>query len=242
MPKLAVNIDHVATLRQARRGKYPDPIAAAILAEFAGADGIIVHLREDRRHIQDRDLEILRKVIQTKLNLEMANTKAIMAMALKVKPDLVTFVPERREELTTEGGLDVRANQKSLQENVLRLKEAGIQSSLFIDPDALQVKASKRVGADFVEIHTGKYCDAPDEGTRQKEFQRMARAIHQAHRLGLRVNVGHGLDYQNISPLTKIPEIEEYSIGYSIISRAVLVGLERAVREMKSLIQSGRMS
>jgi pyridoxine 5-phosphate synthase len=242
VPKLAVNIDHVATLRQARRGKYPDPIAAAILAEFAGADGIIVHLREDRRHIQDRDLELLRKVIQTKLNLEMANTEEAMAIALKVKPDLVTFVPERREELTTEGGLDIQANQKSLQKNVRRLKKAGIRTSLFIDPDAHQVKASKRAGADFVEIHTGKYCDGPDEGTRQKEFQRIARAIHQAHRLGLRVNVGHGLDYQNIFPLTKIPEIEEYSIGYSIISRAVLVGLERAVSEMKSLIQSGSLS
>jgi pyridoxine 5-phosphate synthase len=242
VPKLSVNIDHVATLRQARRGKYPDPIAAAILAEIAGAEGIIVHLREDRRHIQDRDLELLRKVIQTKLNLEMANTEEIMAIALKVKPDLVTFVPERREELTTEGGLDVRAHLKSLQKNVLRLKKAGIRSSLFIDPNALQVKASKRVGADFVEIHTGKYCDGSDERSRQKELQRIARAIHLARRLGLRVNVGHGLDYQNVSPFTKIPEIEEYSIGHSIISRAVLVGLERAVMEMKSLIQSGKLS
>jgi pyridoxine 5-phosphate synthase len=242
VPKLSVNIDHVATLRQARRGKYPDPIAAAIFAEIAGADGIIIHLREDRRHIQDRDLELLRKVIQTKLNLEMANTEEIMAIALKVKPDLVTFVPERREELTTEGGLDVRAHLKSLQKNVLRLKKSGIRSSLFIDPDALQVKASKRVGADFVEIHTGKYCDGSDERSRQKEFQRIARAIHLARRLGLRVNVGHGLDYQNVSPFTKIPEIEEYSIGHSIISRAVLVGLERAVMEMKSLIQSGKLS
>jgi pyridoxine 5-phosphate synthase len=237
VPKLSVNIDHVATLRQARRGKHPDPIAAAVIAEVAGADGIIVHLREDRRHIQDRDLELLRKVIKTKLNLEMANAEEIMQIALKIKPDLATFVPERRAELTTEGGLDVLANKNSLQKNISRLKKAGIPSSLFIDPDVLQVRASKRVGAQFVEIHTGKYCDARDEESRRKEFQRIARAIQQARRIGLRVNVGHGLDYQNVCPLTNIPGIEEYSIGHSIISRAVLVGLDRAVREMKSLIQ-----
>lgn len=237
MPKLAVNIDHVATLRQARRGKNPDPITAAVIAELAGADGIIVHLREDRRHIQDRDLDLLRKVVKTKLNLEMANTEAIVQVALRVKPDLATFVPERRAELTTEGGLDVLANKKSLQKNISRLKKAGIPSSLFIDPDPLQVRASKRVGAQFVEIHTGRYCDALGEESRRKEFQRIARAIRQARRLGLRVNVGHGLDYQNVSPLTNIPGIEEYSIGHSIISRAVLVGLDRAVREMRSLIE-----
>jgi len=237
MPQLAVNIDHVATLRQARRGKQPDPIAAAMIAELAGADGIIIHLREDRRHIQDRDLELLRKVVKTKLNLEMANQEEIMQIALTVKPDRVTFVPERRQELTTEGGLDVKANQRSLQKNIRRLKNAGIQTSLFIDPDPLQVKASKRVGAEFVEIHTGKYCEAPDEGSRRKEFERAARAIQQARRLGLRVNIGHGLDYQNVYPFTQIPAIEEYSIGYSIISKAVLVGLYQAVREMTSLIQ-----
>lgn len=237
MPKLSVNVDHVATLRQARRGKQPDPIAAAIIAELAGADGIIVHLREDRRHIQDRDLELLRQVVKTKLNLEMANTEEILRVALRVKPDLVTFVPERREELTTEGGLDVRAHQKSLQKNIQRLKKAGIKVSLFIDPDSSQVQASKKVGADFVEIHTGQYCDAADDRIRQKEFWRIAQAIRRAQRLGLRVNVGHGLDYQNVTPLTKILDIEEYSIGHSIISRAVLAGLDRAVREMKSLIQ-----
>jgi len=237
VPKLSVNVDHVATLRQARRGKQPDPIAAAIIAELAGADGIIVHLREDRRHIQDRDLELLRQVVKTKLNLEMANTEEILRVALRVKPDLVTFVPERREELTTEGGLDVRAHQKSLQKNIQRLKKAGIKVSLFIDPDSSQVQASKKVGADFVEIHTGQYCDAADDRIRQKEFWRIAQAIRRAQRLGLRVNVGHGLDYQNVTPLTKILDIEEYSIGHSIISRAVLAGLDRAVREMKSLIQ-----
>jgi pyridoxine 5-phosphate synthase len=237
MPQLAVNIDHVATLRQARRGTHPDPIAAAVIAELAGADGIIIHLREDRRHIQDRDLELLRKIVKTKLNLEMANKEEIMQIALTVKPDRVTFVPERRQELTTEGGLDVKANQRSLQKNIRRLKNAGIQTSLFIDPDPLQVKASKGVGAEFVEIHTGKYSEAPDERSRRKEFERVAGAIQQARRLGLRVNIGHGLDYQNVSPFTQILGIEDYSIGYSIISKAVLVGLDQAVREMKSLIQ-----
>ena len=237
MPQLAVNIDHVATLRQARRGKQPDPIAAAMIAELAGADGIIIHLREDRRHIQDRDLELLRKVVKTKLNLEMANQEEIMQIALTIKPDRVTFVPERRQELTTEGGLDVKASQRSLQKNIHRLKNAGIQTSLFIDPDPLQVKASKRVGTEFVEIHTGKYCEAPDERSRRKEFERVAGAIQQARRMGLRVNIGHGLDYQNVFPFTQVLGIEDYSIGYSIISKAVLVGLDQAVREMKSLIQ-----
>ena len=237
MARLSVNIDHVATLRQARGGQNPEPIAAAVVAELAGAEGIIVHLREDRRHIQDRDLDLLRRVIKTKLNLEMANTEEIVQIALRVKPDLATFVPERRAELTTEGGLDVRASKKSLQKNISRLKKAGIPSSLFIDPDDFQVRASKTAGARFIEIHTGRYCDAPDKRSRQKEFERIARAIRLARRLGLRVNVGHGLDYQNVSPLTKIPGIEEYSIGHSIIARAVLVGLDRAVREMKSLIQ-----
>ena len=239
MPKLSVNVDHVATLRQARKGKNPDPVAAAFIAEMAGADGIIVHLREDRRHIQDRDLEVLRRTVKTKLNLEMANTEEIIRSALRVKPDMVTFVPERRQELTTEGGLDVRGNRKLLKKNIQRLKKAGILSSLFIDADPAQVKAGKGVGADFVEIHTGKYSDAPDESSRDKELGRITQAIRQAQRLGLRVNVGHGLDYQNVSPFPRIPGIEEYSIGHSIIARAVLVGLDRAVREMKELIQAG---
>ena len=232
-----MNVDHVATLRQGRGGSNPDPVAAAFIAELAGADGIIVHLREDRRHIQDRDLELLRKTVKTKLNLEMANTEEIVRMALRIKPDMVTFVPERRQELTTEGGLDVRAHQKPLQESIWRLKKEGILSSLFIDGDAARVRASKAAGADFVEIHTGIYADARDEEARKKEFGRIVRAIRLAHRLGLRVNIGHGLDYQNVSPFTVIPEIEEYSIGHSIIARAVLVGLDRAVREMRELIQ-----
>ncbi|MCX5915134.1 MAG: pyridoxine 5'-phosphate synthase [Deltaproteobacteria bacterium] len=237
MPRLSVNVDHVATVRQARGGKNPDPVTAALLAELAGADGIIVHLREDRRHIQDRDVEILRRVVKTKLNLEMANTEEIVRIALRVKPDMVCMVPERRQELTTEGGLNVTAQQKALKQNIARMKKAGIRVSLFIDADPAQVKASRAVGADFVEIHTGKYSDAPDEESQKKEFQRIARAIAQAHKLGLRVNIGHGLDYQNVAPFTSVPQIEDYSIGHSIIARAVLVGLDRAVREMKELIQ-----
>jgi len=237
VPKLSVNVDHVATVRQARGGKNPDPVAAAIMAELAGADGIIVHLREDRRHIQDRDLEVLRRVVKTRLNLEMANTEEIVQIALRVKPDMVTLVPERRQELTTEGGLDVLGQQKSLKPNIARLKKAGIQVSLFIDADPGQVRASKASGADLVEIHTGKYSDAPDEKSREREFQRIARAITQAHRMRLRVNIGHGLDYQNVSAFASISTIEDYSIGHSIIARAVLVGLDRAVREMKERIE-----
>ena len=236
MPRLSVNVDHVATVRQARGGKNPDPVTAALLAELAGADGIIVHLREDRRHIQDRDVEILRRVVKTKLNLEMANTEEIVRVALRVKPDMVCIVPERRQELTTEGGLDVIAQQKALKRNIARLKKAGIRVSLFIDADPGQVKASRAAGADFVEIHTGKYSDAPDEESQKMEFQHIARAIAQAHNRGLRVNIGHGLDYQNVAPFTSVPQIEDYSIGHSIIARAVLVGLDRAVREMKERI------
>ncbi|MGQ9693144.1 MAG: pyridoxine 5'-phosphate synthase [Thermodesulfobacteriota bacterium] len=237
MSKLSVNVDHVATLRQARRGQQPDPVAAAILAELAGADGIIVHLREDRRHIQERDLEILRQVVKTHLNLEMANTKELMQIALRVKPDMVTFVPERREELTTEGGLDVAGNKEALQKSIQKLKEAGIATSLFIDSEPRQVRASKKVGTEFIEIHTGKYCEASNELIREQEFQRIVAAIRLGHRLGLRIKVGHGLDYQNVLPFTNIPEIEDFSIGHSIISRSVLVGIEKAVREMKEIIK-----
>ncbi len=237
MPRLSVNIDHVATLRQARRGIEPDPIAAAVIAELAGADGIIVHLREDRRHIQDRDLDLLRKVIKTRLNLEMANTEEMVQIALQTKPDLVTFVPEKRQELTTEGGLDLDASQSLLRKNIARLKKAGIPASLFIDADPKRITVSGKIGAEWVELHTGKYADARDEKKRHQEFLRIVRAIRQALRLGLRVNIGHGLNYQNVLPFRDIAGIEDYSIGHSIISRAVLVGLDRAVREMKSLIQ-----
>ncbi len=239
MPKLSVNVDHVATVRQARGGKSPDPVAAALLAELAGADGIIVHLREDRRHIQDRDVEVLRSTVKTRLNLEMANTEEILRIALRVKPDMATFVPERRQELTTEGGLDVKGNAASLGKTIGRLKEAGILSSLFIDAEPVQVEASRQAGADFVEIHTGKYSDAQGEKDRGEEFERILRAIQLARRMGLRVNIGHGLDYQNVGAFAAVPDIEEYSIGHSIIARAVLVGLDRAVREMKELIRKG---
>ena len=237
MPRLSVNIDHVATLRQARRGKEPDPVAAAALAELAGADGIIVHLREDRRHIQDRDLEILRKTVKTRLNLEMANTEEMIRIALRIQPDLVTFVPEKRQELTTEGGLDVSGSRAGLRKNIGRLKNGGIPSSLFIDADPGQIQSSRAVGAGYVEIHTGRYADEADEEKRSREFGRIVRAIRLALRLKLRVNIGHGLNYQNVWPFREVPGIEDYSIGHSIISRAVLVGLDRAVREMKILIQ-----
>lgn len=237
MSQLWVNIDHIATLRQARRGKSPEPIAAALIAEMAGADGIIVHLREDRRHIQDRDVALLRQVIRTKLNLEMANTEEMVQIAIRTKPDVVTFVPERREELTTEGGLDVQAHLGAFKKNIRRLGREGILSSLFIDADLVQVRASKQVGANFIEIHTGHYCDALDGEERKLEFERIRRAIHRARRLGLRVNVGHGLDEKNLRPFLALPEIEHYSIGYSIICRAVLGGLGEAVQNMKNLIQ-----
>jgi len=237
MARLSVNVDHVATLRQARKGKEPDPVAAAILAELAGADGIIVHLREDRRHIQDRDLEILRRVVKTRLNLEMANEEEIIQIALGVKPDLVTLVPERRAELTTEGGLNVMAQESRVRQTIQRMKGAGIPVSLFIDPEPVQIEASQRVGATFVEIHTGRYADAPDEESQENELQRIRKAIRQAHGLGLRVNIGHGLNYQNVRAFTDMAEIEDYSIGHSIVARAVLVGIEQAVREMKNLIQ-----
>jgi len=237
MPRLSVNIDHVATLRQARRGIDPDPIAAAVIAELAGADGIIVHLREDRRHIQDRDLELLRKIVKIRLNMEMANTGEMIQIALRVKPDLVTFVPEKRQELTTEGGLDLGANRAALQKNIARLKRGGIPASLFIDADPKQIAAARKTGAEWVELHTGKYADERNEKKQHQEFLRIARGIRQALRLGLRVNIGHGLNYQNVLPFRALAGIEDYSIGHSIISRAVLVGLDRAVREMKSLIQ-----
>ena len=205
---------------------------------MAGADGIIVHLREDRRHIQDRDLEILRQTVKTKLNLEMANTEEIIQIALRVKPDMVTFVPERRQELTTEGGLGCPGQQKSLKKNIQRLKKAGILSSLFIDADPAQVKASRGWGRISWRFIPGNTAMPRMKQSRKKEFERIAKAIRQAQQLGLRVNIGHGLDYQNVSPFTRIPGIEEYSIGHSIIARAVLVGLDRAVREMKELIQA----
>lgn len=232
MPKLNVNVDHVATIRQARGSNEPDPVFAAYLAELAGAHGIVVHLREDRRHIQDRDLYVMRETVKTKLNMEMAATNEMVAIAIEVMPDMVTLVPEKREELTTEGGLDVAGNKKSISKAVNRLKEKGIFVSLFIDPDEKQITASDDIGADMVEIHSGAYAEAENEMKIENELKKIESSVTTALDYGLRVAAGHGLDYQNIEPIAWIEEIEELNIGHSIISRAVIVGIEEAVSEM----------
>lgn len=235
--KLGINIDHVATLRQARRGETPDPIHAAVLCELAGCDSIVCHLREDRRHIQDRDVYTLKKTVKTRLNLEMALSNDIVGIALDVKPYQVTLVPEKREELTTEGGLDVVNNLDMIRANVSRFIEAGIKVSLFIEPDRKQIAASRDAGAHFIEIHTGRYADTKTEDEQRKELEKISDAARYALSLNLRVNAGHGLDYKNTIPICRIEGIEELNIGYSIIGRAVLVGLERAVKEMLELIE-----
>jgi pyridoxine 5-phosphate synthase len=236
MVKLGVNIDHVATIRQARGISEPDPVAAAVLAELAGADGITIHLREDRRHIQDRDVFLLRQVIKTKMNLEMALVPEIITIAEEVKPESVTLVPEKREELTTEGGLDVIGQQSVVENAIRRFHDHEIIVSLFIDPDPDQIDASRQVGADFIEIHTGRYCDAATTGERDQEFKNIETACVLARNLNLGVNAGHGLNYRNVQLIAAIPGIYELNIGHSIVGRAVLVGLERAVREMKILL------
>jgi pyridoxine 5-phosphate synthase len=238
--RLGVNVDHVATLRQSRRTTYPDPVAAAILAELAGADQITIHLREDRRHIQERDLQIMRRTVTTRLNLEMAATQEMVKIAYEVKPDVVTLVPERREELTTEGGLDAVAGRDAVRRIVKTLHDADIKVSLFIDPDLDQVKAAHRAEAEVVELHTGRYCDARLAADRRRELSRILDASKAAAKLGLEVAAGHGLNYQNVDPVAAIPEIEELNIGHSIVARAVLVGFERAVREMKDLLEKAR--
>jgi pyridoxine 5-phosphate synthase len=236
--KLEVNVDHVATVRQARLSDEPDPVIAAALAELAGAEGIIVHLREDRRHIQDRDLRLLRQTVKTRLNLEMAATEEMLAIATEVKPDVVTLVPEKRAELTTEGGLEVAGNLAFLKDYVRKLKDAGLAVSLFVDADPAQINAAKEAGARWVELHTGIYAEAKDETEAQKLIDELLDAARHARSLGLRVKCGHGLNYTNIKRFRGRPEFEEFSIGHSIISRAVLVGMERAVREMVALIKS----
>lgn len=235
--RLGVNIDHVATLRQARRAIYPDPVTAAALAELGGADQITVHLREDRRHIQDRDLQILRGTVKTMLNLEMATTTEMVQIALTTRPETVTLVPERRQELTTEGGLDAVNGKESIKKATKALKDGGIEVSLFIDPDAEQVRASHRAGADAIEIHTGRFCEARTEPERQKELARIVEAARTAAKLGLRVAAGHGLSYENVRPVVAVEEITELNIGHSIVARAVLVGFERAVRDMVALLE-----
>jgi len=235
--RLGVNVDHVATLRQARKVSYPDPVTAAMLAELAGAEQITIHLREDRRHIQDRDLRILRDTVQTVLNLEMAASAEMVKIAYEFKPDTVTLVPERREELTTEGGLDASTQRDQLTKLIKNLKDGDIVVSLFIDPDLDQIRASHRCNADRVELHTGRFCEARNEKDRQKELSRIVDAAKAAAKLGLGVAAGHGLNYENVRPIARIKEIDELNIGHAIVARAVLVGLERAVREMIQLMQ-----
>jgi pyridoxine 5-phosphate synthase len=236
LARLAVNVDHIATVRQARLAKEPDPVTAAALAELGGAHGIVVHLREDRRHIQDRDVAILRETVKTKLNLEMAATREIVEIALKIKPDVATLVPEKRQELTTEGGLDVTAFETPLKEVVASLHGGGIAVSLFVNPDAKHIKTAHRLEADYVELHTGIFSEARSFARRQEEYERIVTAARLARKLGIGVHAGHGVDYQNIFWLRNVTEVEEFSIGHSIIARAVLVGMERAVREMLELV------
>ncbi|MFZ2448436.1 MAG: pyridoxine 5'-phosphate synthase [Syntrophobacteraceae bacterium] len=236
MARLAVNVDHVATVRQARLAKEPDPVIAAALAEMGGAHGIVVHLREDRRHIQDRDVAVLRETVKTKLNLEMAATKEMVEIALKIKPDVVTLVPEKRQELTTEGGLDVVLFEDSLQKVIGALHGTGIAVSLFINPDPKHIKSAHRLESDYIEIHTGAFADAHSFARRQEEYERIVTAARLGRKLGIGVHAGHGVDYQNVHWLRNVTEIEEFSIGHSIIARAVLVGMERAVREMVKLV------
>jgi pyridoxine 5-phosphate synthase len=242
MLKLGVNIDHVATLREARyRGRgfgEPNPVEAARICEAAGAHGITAHLREDRRHIQDRDILELREKIETRLNLEMANAPEIVGIALKVRPEIVCIVPERRLEVTTEGGLDVVAAEKSLTETRMKMNDADIEVSLFIAPDEKQIEAAARVGSQFIELHTGQFAESfSDERKREAELQRLISGAQQAHALGLRVNAGHGLNYENLPALHEVPHLAELNIGHSIISRALWVGLDAAVKEMLALMQ-----
>lgn len=237
MVKLGVNIDHIATIRQARGGVEPEPVAGAIAAELAGADGITIHLREDRRHIQDRDLRLLREIVQTRLNLEMAVSDEIIKIALSIKPEQCTLVPEKREEITTEGGLDCINNFDKICGAVKKLLKRKIIVSIFIDPDQEQIKTASKTGAEFIELHTGNYANAKGEKDIARELQKLKDCSMFAKNLGLRVNAGHGLNYINVRPVAHIPEVEELNIGHSIISRAVFVGLDKAVREMKTLLK-----
>ncbi|RJR43155.1 MAG: pyridoxine 5'-phosphate synthase [Desulfobacteraceae bacterium] len=237
MARLAVNVDHVATVRQARGTKEPDPVVAASIAELAGAEGIICHLREDRRHIQDRDLRILRETVKTRLNLEMAAVTEMVRIAREIQPDLVTLVPEKRQEVTTEGGLDVRGNPDLYKKVVEELKEKSIEVSLFIDPDPAQIEIAHRIGGDVVEIHTGHYAEARTREDAAKRFERIAQSAILADSLKLGVSAGHGLDYVNVRRFEAVPQITEYSIGHSIVARAVIAGFEKAVREMIELVK-----
>lgn len=239
MVRLGVNLDHVATVRQARRTYEPDPVAAAVLALLGGADGITVHLREDRRHIQERDVRLLRSIVTNRLNLEMAAEDSILDLACAIKPDEATLVPERREELTTEGGLDIVAHQQVVSRAVGRLTECGIDVSLFIDPDPRQIEMAKVLGAKSVEIQTARYSEAQTPAQRRQELELLEEAATLVEQLGLHLHMGHGLTYTNVQAVTRIAKLEELNIGHSIVSRAVLVGMERAVREMKEAMRQG---
>jgi pyridoxine 5-phosphate synthase len=238
MIRLGVNIDHVATVRQARRALEPDPVAAAVLAILGGADGITVHLREDRRHIQDRDIRLLRQVVTNRLNLELACVEEIVAIACEIKPDEATLVPERRQELTTEGGLDVVANEPGVAAAIKRLTAVGIEVSLFVDPDARQIALSRKLGAKAIEIQTARYSEARAPEAHQRELDALKEATEYALGLGLHVHMGHGLNYTNVRSIVLISGVEELNIGHSIVSRAVLVGMERAVRDMKDAMRT----
>jgi pyridoxine 5-phosphate synthase len=240
MIELGVNIDHVATLRQARGTSYPDPIEAALIAESAGADAITLHLREDRRHIQDRDVEILRDRLTTRMNLESAVTEEMISIALKIKPHDICLVPERREELTTEGGLDVVKYFDQINRACQKLGEAGIRVSLFINTDPLQIDAAARAGAPVIEIHTGSYADAVTPEAQEKQFVEVKKVVAMGIDLGLKVNAGHGLHYENVQPIAALPEISELNIGHAIVARAIFVGFKQAVQEMKQLMLEAR--
>ncbi len=240
--KLSINIDHIATLRQARRGDEPDPVAAAVLCELAGAHGIVCHLREDRRHINDRDVRLLRQTIKTKLDLEMAATEEIISIALDIVPDLVTLVPEKRQELTTEGGLNVTEHKKHLSTVIERFHAKNISVSLFVDPEKSQLDAAAEIHSDMVELHTGEYANARNEAERAPLLLKIQSMAEYGKKLGMRVNAGHGLNYWNVEPVASIATIDEMSIGHAVISRAVLVGLERAVKEMLELITRTRQA
>jgi len=238
MPVLVVNVDHVATLRQARMGIEPEPVTAAYMAEMAGATGIIVHLREDRRHIQDRDVELIKKTCNTRLHLEMAATAEMQSIALEIEPEMVCLVPEKRQELTTEGGLDCTVRVDELKQFLEPIHAKGIRASLFIDADPKQIEAAAKTGAEFIEIHTGHYADAKKITDREVEFEKIINGITLAKERGLKVNLGHGLNYRNILAFKDVPGISEYSIGHAIMARAIYVGLDRAVRGMTALVRS----
>ncbi len=234
--KLAVNVDHIATIREARKHIIPDPVLAALLAEQAGAEGIVCHIRSDRRHIKERDLHLLKQTVKTKLNIEMAATDEMKRIALDIKPDVISLVPERDDEITTEGGLDVRSNEAPLRLHIQEIKREGLRVSIFVDPDIAQIDACKNAGVDLIEINTGKYADLKPGQERDEALGEIVQAARHGDKLGLEIHAGHGLDYFNLKPVAAIPEMKEFSIGFAIVARAAIVGIDRAVREMIALI------